>query len=126
MARFFKVRKPYVNSMCNNILKESWRADPVISLDSGDTPEPPAAPFDVSKIIDDGQVAQKIQNVIEQLPERDRRVLRAVFFEERDKDEVCRELGVTRDNLRLLLHRAKQKFKHLYADGNDSLGLVRA
>ncbi len=136
-ARFYmalhegKIREPkslgsYVNSMCNNILKESWRADPVISLDSGDTPEPPAAPFDVSKIIDDGQVAQKIQNVIEQLPERDRRVLRAVFFEERDKDEVCRELGVTRDNLRLLLHRAKQKFKHLYADGNDSLGLVRA
>jgi RNA polymerase sigma-70 factor (ECF subfamily) len=53
-------------------------------------------------------------------------VLRAIFFEERDKDEVCRELGITRDNLRLLLYRAKQKFKDLYDDGDDSLRLVPA
>ena len=134
-ARFYvalregKIRQPkclgsYVNSMCNNILKESWRVDPAVSLDSDDAPELPASPFDVSKIIDDKQAAQKIQNVLEQLPERDRQVLRAIFFEERDKDEVCRELGVTRDNLRLLLHRAKQKFKDLYKDGDHSLKLV--
>jgi RNA polymerase sigma-70 factor (ECF subfamily) len=80
----------------------------------------------VTKIVADKQAAQKIQKVIDQLPERDRRVLRAIFFEERDKDEVCRELGITRDNLRLLLHRAKQKFKDLFDDGDDSLRLVPA
>jgi RNA polymerase sigma-70 factor (ECF subfamily) len=113
--------------MCNNILKEAWRKDdPTISLDDDNAPELPAAPFDVSKIVADRQTAQKIQRVIEQLSERDRRVLRAIFFEERDKDEVCRELGITRDNLRLLLHRAKQNFKHLYDDGDDSLRLVPA
>jgi RNA polymerase sigma-70 factor (ECF subfamily) len=137
-VRFFgalrdgKIREPkslgsYVNSMCNNILKEAWRKDdPTISLDDDNAPELPAAPFDVSKIVADRQTAQKIQRVIEQLSERDRRVLRAIFFEERDKDEVCRELGITRDNLRLLLHRAKQNFKHLYDDGDDSLRLVPA
>lgn len=116
----------YVNSICNNILKETWRPDPTISLDDDEAPELPAAPVDLSKIIDDRQAAQKVQKVIEQLPERDRRVLRAIFFEERDKDEVCRELGITRDNLRLLLHRAKQKFKHLYDERDDSLRLVSA
>jgi RNA polymerase sigma-70 factor (ECF subfamily) len=127
-----KIREPkslgsYVNSMCNNVLKESWRReDPALSLDDDDAPELPAAPFDLLKIIDDKQAAQKVQKVIEQLPERDRRVLRAIFFEERDKDEVCRELGITRDNLRLLLHRAKQKFRDLYEDGNHSLRLVPA
>ncbi len=127
-----KIREPkslgsYVNSMCNNVLKESWRhEEPAVSLDNDDAPELPAAPFDLSKMIDDKQAAQKVQKVIEQLPERDRRVLRAIFFEERDKDEVCRELGITRDNLRLLLHRAKQKFRNLYEDEDHSLKLVPA
>lgn len=127
-----KIREPkslgsYVNSTCNNVLKECWRHDdPAVSLDGDDAPEPPAAPFDLSKMIDDQQAAQKVQKVIEQLPERDRRVLRAIFFEERDKDEVCRELDITRDNLRLLLHRAKRKFRDLYEEGDPSLKLISA
>jgi RNA polymerase sigma-70 factor (ECF subfamily) len=117
----------WINSTCNNVLLETYRSnDRTDSLDDGDARELPAAAFDLSKIIDDRQAAQKVQKVLEQLPERDRRVLRAIFFEERDKDEVCRELGITRDNLRLLLYRAKQKFKDLYDDGDDSLRLVPA
>jgi len=127
-----KIREPkslgsYVNSVCNNVLKESWRhEDPAVSLDDDGAPELPAAPFDLGKIIDDRKLARKVQKVVEELPERDRRVLRAIFFEERDKDEVCRELGISRDNLRLLLHRAKQKFRDLYEEGDHSLKLVPA
>jgi RNA polymerase sigma-70 factor (ECF subfamily) len=40
--------------------------------------------------------------------------LREIFLEEKDKDEVCRDFGVDRDYLRVLLHRAKQSFKSLY------------
>jgi RNA polymerase sigma-70 factor, ECF subfamily len=120
-----KIREPkslgsYVNSMCNNILKEAWRVSPSISLDDDDAPDFPALRSDVTKILADKQAAQRIHLVIEQLPERDRRVLRAIYFEELDKDEVCRELGITRDNLRLLLHRAIQKMKHLYDKEDDS------
>ena len=43
-----------------------------------------------------------------------RSLLKAVFLDERDRDEVCRELGVERDYLRVLLHRAKQEFKTEY------------
>jgi RNA polymerase sigma-70 factor (ECF subfamily) len=32
-----------------------------------------------------------------------------IFIEERDKDDVCRELGIDRDYLRVLLHRAKMR-----------------
>ncbi len=41
-------------------------------------------------------------------------LLKAVFLDERDRDEVCREFGVDRDYLRVLLHRAKQEFKTEY------------
>jgi len=48
------------------------------------------------------------------LEPRDRLLLKAVFLDERDRDEVCREFGVERDYLRVLLHRAKQEFKIEY------------
>jgi RNA polymerase sigma-70 factor (ECF subfamily) len=56
-----------------------------------------------------------VRQVLEELPERDRTILRAVFLEEREKDEVCREIGVTRDYIRVLLHRAKHSFREAYA-----------
>lgn len=120
-----KIKEPkslgsYVNSICNNILNEGWRPVPVVvSLDDDNAPELPAAPFDVTKMLADKQAAQKINQVIDQLPKRDRWVLRAIYFEERDKDEVCGELGITRDNLRLLLHRAIQKMKRSYGGRDD-------
>jgi len=40
--------------------------------------------------------------------------LKAVFLDERNRDEVCLEFGVERDYLRVLLHRAKQEFKTEY------------
>jgi RNA polymerase sigma-70 factor (ECF subfamily) len=41
-------------------------------------------------------------------------LLKAVFLDERDRDEVCAEFGVDRDYLRVMLHRAKQEFKAEY------------
>ncbi len=41
-------------------------------------------------------------------------MLRSVFFDETDRDEVCRELGVDRQYLRVLLHRAKNSFRAVY------------
>jgi RNA polymerase sigma-70 factor (ECF subfamily) len=46
--------------------------------------------------------------------------LRAVFLDERDKDEICTELGVDRDYLRVLLHRAKASFRVMYSKQVDA------
>jgi RNA polymerase sigma-70 factor (ECF subfamily) len=45
------------------------------------------------------------------LPQKERQLLHWLFFEEADKDEVCRRLDIDRNYLRVLLHRAKQRFK---------------
>lgn len=57
------------------------------------------------------QMREKVREILLDLAPRDRSLLKAVFLDERDRDEVCRELGVDRDYLRVLLHRAKQEFK---------------
>ena len=60
-----------------------------------------------------------MRNILDDLNARDRELLRAVFLEEQDKDEVCREFGVDRDYLRVLLHRAKGSFRDMYTKRMD-------
>ncbi len=115
-----KIRQPerlgsFVNSMCNNVLLEHYRSSSrADSLDDEEQPELPAAKVDILGAIAAKQMEEKIREILEEMPERDRRLLRDIFLEERDKDEVCRDFGVNREYLRVLLHRAKQSFKSLY------------
>jgi RNA polymerase sigma-70 factor, ECF subfamily len=115
-----KIRQPerlgaFVNSMCNNILLEHYRSSSRDdSLDDEEQPELPSANVDVLGAIAVKQMGEKVREILEEMPERDRRLLRDVFLEERDKDEVCKDFGVDREYLRVLLHRAKQSFKSVY------------
>ena len=106
----------FVNSICNNVLLEHFRAGSRLdSLDDDKKPrELPGKGSDLVSILATKETEMKVREILEQLSERDRRLLREVFLEERDKDEVCRDFGVDRDYLRVLLHRAKQSFKSLY------------
>jgi RNA polymerase sigma-70 factor (ECF subfamily) len=107
---------PYVNSMCNNLLREDYRAlNRFDSLDDEENPrEFPAKGPDPFDVLDAKETEKKVRETLEEQSEKDRRILREVFLEERDKDEVCRDFGVDRDYLRVLVHRAKQSFKTAY------------
>ena len=115
-----KIRQPdrlgaFVNSMCNNVLLEHYRANSRdASLDDDQERDFPAANVDVLGAIANQQMAEKIREILAEMPERDRRLLQEVFLEERDKDAVCQDFGVDREYLRVLLYRAKQSFKVLY------------
>jgi RNA polymerase sigma-70 factor, ECF subfamily len=105
----------FVNSICNNVLLEQYRASSrATSIEDepeGDLPDPVT---DVLGAVAAKQMEEKVRAILEEMPERDRRIIREVFLEERDKDDVCRDFGVDRDYLRVLVHRAKQSFKSLY------------
>jgi RNA polymerase sigma-70 factor, ECF subfamily len=115
-----KIRQPerlgaFVNSMCNNVLLEHYRASSRdSSLDDEEQQDFPATNVDILGAVAAKQMGEKIREILEEMPERDRRLLREIFLEERDKDDVCRDFGVDREYLRVLLHRAKQSFKSLY------------
>jgi RNA polymerase sigma-70 factor, ECF subfamily len=115
-----KLRQPdrlgaFVNSMCNNVLLEQYRLlSRNAPIEEEEQQELPAVNIDVLGALAAKQMGEKVREILDELPERDRRLLREIFLEERDKDEVCRDFGVDRDYLRVLLHRAKQSFKSLY------------
>ncbi|HST10968.1 MAG TPA: sigma-70 family RNA polymerase sigma factor [Terriglobales bacterium] len=106
----------YVNSMCNNVLSEQYRDDAKVTpIDEQTANELPDRKTDVEHTVAAKQLEEKVRTILNEMSERDRRIIREVFLEERDKDEVCRDFGVDRDYLRVLVHRAKQSFKAEYS-----------
>jgi RNA polymerase sigma-70 factor, ECF subfamily len=102
----------FVNTVCNNVLFEQYRsAGRSESLDAEGAPEPEAKGADALDLVSARQIKEKVREILLRLPPRDRSLLKAIFLDERDRDEVCRQFGVERDYLRVLLHRAKQEFK---------------
>jgi RNA polymerase sigma-70 factor (ECF subfamily) len=105
----------FVNTVCNHVLFEHYRSTGHSeSLDAEGRPELTAKGADALEIAAAGQIKDKVRKILLDLDPRDRSLLQAVFIDERDRDQVCREFGVDRDYLRVLLHRAKQEFKTEY------------
>jgi RNA polymerase sigma-70 factor, ECF subfamily len=104
----------FVNSVCNNVLLESYRSRSRYEALDDLATEPAQKAIDLDGKLVNDEVKVKIQRVFARLSAKDRNLLRAVLLEEKDKDEICRELGVTKDYLRVLLYRAKQQFLTLY------------
>ncbi len=97
--------------MCNYVLMEHYRSGSKnVTLDA-DHLEIPDKVLSLEDLAISGQVRTTVREVLAQLPERDQAILRAIFLDEMNKDEVCKRFGVGRDYLRVLVHRAKEKFR---------------
>jgi RNA polymerase sigma-70 factor, ECF subfamily len=107
---------PFVNSVCNHVLFEHYRSQQRTEATIDDEVEATIAGREPSalSLLEAKDTERVVRQILNQLPERDRRLLQ-LLLEERDKDEVCAEFGITREYLRVLLHRAKQSFKSCYA-----------
>ena len=107
---------PYVNSVCNHVLLEHYRSR---SRRESELEEEAETVFvdrkpNALSMLEAKDTQRVVRQILGELPERDRRLLRSVLLEDRDKDEVCAELGISREYLRVLVHRAKQSFKAFY------------
>lgn len=102
----------FVNSVCNNVLLEHYRSssrnNPLDEIEESKLVANGPAPDDE---ILSHQMKAHVGRILRQISPRDRALLNAVFLQERDREEVCREFGVDADYLRVLLFRAKQSFK---------------
>jgi RNA polymerase sigma-70 factor, ECF subfamily len=107
---------PFVNSVCNHVLFEHYRSQKRTEATIDDEVEATIAGREPSalSLLEAKDTERVVRQILNQLPERDRRLLQ-LLLEERNKDEVCAEFGITREYLRVLLHRAKQSFKSCYA-----------
>jgi RNA polymerase sigma-70 factor, ECF subfamily len=126
-----RIRQPeclgaYVSTICNNVWYESFRTDRNYQPIEGLPMEPQDHNPNPEAIVTGADAAQKLTVALGRLPERERTVLSALFLEHKEKDEVCRELGISRANLRLVVHRARTRLRRLCGKTRQGRCALRA
>ena len=103
----------FVNAVCNNVVKEfcrhEQRHDP--SFAAPDDPEDPAIDLDEPLVTWDRR--RQIQKIFAEMPAKDSELLRALYLDEASKAEVCKRFRVDGEYLRVLVHRAKARFRKI-------------
>jgi RNA polymerase sigma-70 factor (ECF subfamily) len=108
----------FVNAVCNNVMREKIRQHVrhPTHPNPGRLPEPADSRVPVNGNIERRELKALVEEVLGALPDRDQKILRMLFLEERTKPEICKDLGVEADYLRVVLHRAKSRFRQKLAE----------
>jgi RNA polymerase sigma-70 factor, ECF subfamily len=119
-----EIRRPerfgaFVNSVCNNVIREHFRAQRRYDAWDEEMPEPVDPSVDLDADLVNNDRKRLIDEILMTLSERDRRILRAIFLEETDKTELCSQFKIDQGYLRVLQHRAKAHFREAYDERND-------
>jgi RNA polymerase sigma-70 factor (ECF subfamily) len=101
----------FVNSVCENVLSEFFRAGSRFQQVPENAPEPADETADAESACLSEERKNIIRRVMTTLAHPDQQILRKVFLEEQDKDEICNEMGIDRDYLRVRIHRALARFR---------------
>jgi RNA polymerase sigma-70 factor (ECF subfamily) len=115
-AREEKIQNPaaagaFLNGVCRNVILEyrrrNMRDEPMPEV----VPEPPGHAIPEADLF---ELRQAIAAGLEQLSDRDRRVLRSFYLEEKSKEEILKQTGMSDENFRVVLCRAKERFRAIY------------
>lgn len=102
----------FVSGVCRNVISEyrrkSLRNEPMPEV----MPEPPAPGLPDWEAF---ELREAIANGLGQLSERDRKVLRAFYLEDKSRADIMRQMGLTDENFRVVLFRAKERFRAIYS-----------
>ena len=112
----------FVNSVCKNVLRENardWQRTQTLHPDHLESYHPDRI-VDLERALISQETKELVRGILAEMKQRDRDLLRAIFLEEKDKDEICREFGVQREYLRVLLHRAKERFRATFEQQCES------
>ena len=104
----------FVNSVCNNVLFEIYRSGRRVDQMDDTQPEPAEDRPDAEAMLARSEEGQRVREALAALSPKEKALLEWLFFDERDKDDICRTLSVSRDYLRVLLHRAKLRFRERF------------
>ena len=96
-----------VLAVCNNVLLETYREQKRIVQMEPEFDVASHAPSPAACAMAD-ETGDHVRKLLARMKPEVRAILQAAFLEEQDRDEICQRFGVTRNHLRLLLHRAKK------------------
>jgi len=103
----------FVYSVCHNVALEFHRARERHPNADPDRPEAVDEAIDIHGALVTEERKKLVRAVLDGLPAPDRDLLRMIFMEEASREEICAKMNVDRGYLRVLLHRARGRFKAL-------------
>ena len=112
----------FVNSVCNNVLLEHYRSSSRNDYLEDNPVDPPDKGPSIDEKLVTKQTQRHVRQILSQLPEKNHRILYALFIKKKPKDQICQEFGINRDYLRVLLHRAKQSFRAAFEQDERGTG----
>jgi RNA polymerase sigma-70 factor, ECF subfamily len=108
----------FVRCICRNVALEMLRTRSRHLQIQQNMPDPIDCRINPERDSIANEREQTVRRVFKQLSYKDQQLLRRVCVDEEDKDKICEEFEVTRNYLRLLLHRARLRLRALVEDGN--------
>jgi len=104
----------YVNGICRNVIFEyrrrMFRDAPMPEV----APEPPSTALPELELL---ELREAIADGLRQLAPRDQQVLRMFYLEEIPVARILELTGLTQANFRVVLCRAKERFRQIYQSG---------
>jgi RNA polymerase sigma factor (sigma-70 family) len=101
----------FVHSVCHNVTLEMIRTRTRYA-------QIPENGYDCADMRDDAfqdvvtdERKKRVRQILAKLSKKDRDLLRLAVLEEKDKQELCQRFGTNEDYLRVLLHRARMRFR---------------
>ncbi|MBO6124996.1 MAG: RNA polymerase sigma factor [Bacteroidaceae bacterium] len=108
------VNQAYLVTLMRNLLRDQQRLK---HIDSSAELRNELSPPDERSL--EGQIAARdeasqMKNLINQLPKRDKEIIRMHLMEERTYDEIEQDTGLSQGNIRIIVMRTKQKLKQQF------------
>lgn len=110
----------FVNSVCGNVLSEFFRGEKRFAAVPENAPEPADTRANAESEFITEERKGLMRAALGKLSDSDRQILGRVFLEEKDKDDVATEFGITRDYLRVRVHRAMARLRLELAKPEDA------
>ena len=104
----------FVSAVCNNVMLELVRGETRHERSEADF-DPFDETVDLDRPLITQQTRRQVETVLDELSAKDGEILRMLFLQDLDKADLCRRFSVSEDYLRVLLHRAKSRFRKIYS-----------
>ncbi len=113
----------FVLSVCNNVMLEVLRIESQQLRPPGNLGERPdeRVRFDADIVTEERK--RMVRDVLAEMSAKDSDLLRMVFLEEGDRSAISKHFSVDNDYLRVLLHRAKERFREVVNKKGVAAGL---
>jgi RNA polymerase sigma-70 factor (ECF subfamily) len=107
----------FVLAVCHNIVRELARGERRLTQLPDQAFDIPSGRPGVEAGLLEEERHKQMKRALGELGAKDRELLRRICLDDHDKDGICNEFGVTREYLRVLLHRARMRLRSAIGRG---------